>query len=176
MRAAQFLASLTLAGLAITACSGSETATPIATSAAEQAVDASGSSESGGSESVATDSGGNVSGSSETGAGLRLVSADVAKATIDNPSDDLVILDVRTPEEFAEGHIDGAIMLDFYRDDFAAELAKLDPDVPYVLYCRSGNRSGQALQLMAGLEFQNVQDVDGGVLGWQQAGLPLVTD
>lgn len=85
-----------------------------------------------------------------------------------------MILDVRTPEEFAEGHIEGAIMIDFYRDDFAAELAKLDPDVPYVLYCRSGNRSGQTLAMMEGLDFQDVQDVDGGVIGWQNAGLPLV--
>ena len=160
MRSPHLLVSLTLAGLAITACSGSDTSTPVATTAIERPVDGSAANESEGSESVG---------------GLRLVSADVAKATIDSRPDDLVILDVRTPEEFAEGHIDGAIMIDFYREDFAAELAKLDPAVPYVLYCRSGNRSAQALQLMDGLGFRNVQNVDGGVLGWQQAGLPLVT-
>ena len=87
-----------------------------------------------------------------------------------------MILDVRTPEEFSEGHIDGAVMLDFYRDDFADELAKLDPDVPYVLYCRSGNRSGQALAMMDALGFTEVDDVEGGVINWQTSGLPLVTE
>lgn len=106
--------------------------------------------------------------------GLVRVSPTAAAATIDDPPDDLVILDVQTPEEFAEGHIDDAIMIDFYSDDFADQLAGLDPDVPYVLYCRSGNRSGQTLAIMEQLGFTSVQDVDGGVLAWQEAGLPLV--
>jgi rhodanese-related sulfurtransferase len=107
--------------------------------------------------------------------GLVRVSPDTAAATIENPPDGLVILDVRTPEEFAEGHIDEAIMIDFYSDEFADQLAGLDPDVPYVLYCRSGNRSGQTLAFMEQLGFTSVQDVDGGVLAWQEAGLPLVS-
>lgn len=109
-------------------------------------------------------------------AGLVHVAATEAAGIIDNPPADLVILDVRTQEEFDQGHIEGAVMLDFYREDFAAELAKLDPDVPYVLYCRSGNRSGRTIELMEGLQFQNVSDVDGGIIGWLDAGLPTVTD
>ena len=107
-------------------------------------------------------------------AGVRLVSAADGAAIQNNPPEDLVILDVRTPEEFAEGHIDGAIMVDFYSDDFADQLAELDPDVPYLLYCRSGNRSGQTAVLLEDLGFSDVADVDGGVLGWLDAGLPLV--
>jgi phage shock protein E len=109
-------------------------------------------------------------------AGITLVSVDGAAATIAAAPDDLVILDVRTPEEFNEGHIEGAVMIDFYRDDFSTQLAELDPDVPYVLYCRSGNRSGQTTAIMEELGFQSVQDVDGGSLAWQAAGLPLVTE
>ncbi|MDG1785587.1 MAG: rhodanese-like domain-containing protein [Ilumatobacter sp.] len=109
-------------------------------------------------------------------AGIQLVQPDDAAATIATPPDDLVILDVRTPAEFAEGHIEGAVMIDFYRDDFASELAKLDPNVPYVLYCRSGNRSGQTGALMTALGFSAVDDVDGGIIAWQDAGLPLVTE
>ena len=108
-------------------------------------------------------------------AGIRVVSPSEAAATIANAPENLVILDVRTQEEFDEGHIEGAVMLDFYRDDFADELAKFDPDVPYVLYCRSGNRSSSARAIMADLGFQSVEDVDGGIVGWQAAGLPLVT-
>lgn len=106
-------------------------------------------------------------------AGIRLVSATDGAAILDSPPEDLVILDVRTAEEFEEAHIDGAVMLDFYRDDFADQLAELDPDVPYLLYCRSGNRSGQTAALMSQLGFTDVADVDGGIVSWTDAGLPV---
>ena len=62
--------------------------------------------------------------------------------------EDAVILDVRTPEESAAGHLEGAVLLDFNGGQFAAELPNLDPDAEYVVYCRSGNRAGQAVALM----------------------------
>jgi len=99
-----------------------------------------------------------------------------AAAEIDTGPDDLVVLDVRTPEEFAEGHLDGALLVDFYSDDFAEQLAELDPDVPYVVYCRSGNRSGQTLPIMEQLGFASASDVDGGIVAWEGAGLPIVVD
>ena len=62
--------------------------------------------------------------------------------------EDAIILDVRTPEEYAAGHIDGAVLLDFNGGQFEAELPNLDPAAEYVVYCRSGNRAGQAVDLM----------------------------
>lgn len=103
-------------------------------------------------------------------AGVRLVDPTEAASIQADPPDELVILDVRTPEEFAEGHLEGALMLDFYDDDFANWLAALDPEIPYLLYCRSGNRSGQAATLMADLGFADVADVDGGIVAWTGAG------
>ena len=82
-----------------------------------------------------------------------------------------MILDVRTPEEFAEGHIEGAVQIDFYAPDFADRIAELDRDVPYLVYCQSGTRSGQTRQLMADLGFRSVTDVDGGFVAWIDAGL-----
>lgn len=108
--------------------------------------------------------------------GIRAVPATEALAIQGDPPADLVILDVRTPEEFAEGHVDGAVMLDFYDPEFSARIADLDPNVSYLLYCRSGNRSGQTAELMSELGFINVADVDGGILAWSDAGQPLVTD
>ncbi len=87
---------------------------------------------------------------------------------------DHVVLDVRTPEEFAGPHLEGAINLDFYEPTFAAEVAALDPDASYIVYCRSGNRSGQATDLMRDLGFTDVHDVDGGIVAWTEAGLPVV--
>ena len=104
--------------------------------------------------------------------GIRLVSAQDGASIQSNPPEDLVILDVRTAEEFDEGHLEGAVMIDFYGDDFADQLADLDPEVPYLLYCRSGNRSGQTTAIMETLGFTDVADVDGGINSWTEAGLP----
>jgi phage shock protein E len=105
--------------------------------------------------------------------GISTISAGDAAAITDNPPADLVVLDVRTPEEFAEGHVDGAVLIDFYDADFAEQLAALDPDVPYLVICRSGNRSGQTLGIMEQLGFASAADVDGGIIAWAGAGLPL---
>ena len=105
--------------------------------------------------------------------GFALVSPGDAAALLEDRPADLIVLDVRTPDEYDEGHIDGSIMLDFYEADFADRLAQLDPEVPYLVYCRSGNRSGQTTQLMEDLGFSTVYDVDGGVIAWAEAGLPL---
>lgn len=108
--------------------------------------------------------------------GIRLVSTDAGARLLDDPPDDLVVLDVRTPEEFAEGHLEGALLIDFYEADFAERLEGLDPTVPYLLYCRSGNRSGQTAEMMKQLGFADVVDVDGGINAWNAAGLATVTN
>lgn len=106
---------------------------------------------------------------------LVTVSPDDAVEVFEDPPQDMVVLDVRTPEEFAEGHLEGAVMVDFYAPDFADQLAQLDANVPYLLYCRSGNRSGETISLMAQMGFTDVTEIDGGIAAWQQAGLPVTT-
>ncbi len=64
-------------------------------------------------------------------------------------------------------------MIDFYEPGFADEIAALDPEGEYLLYCRSGNRSGQTAALMAELGFEQVWDLDGGVIAYGAAGLDL---
>lgn len=108
--------------------------------------------------------------------GVRLVSVTDGAAIAADPPPDLVVLDVRTPDEYAAGHLEDAVVVDFYEDDFASRIAELDPDVPYLLYCRSGNRSGQTRALMDQLGFTDVADVDGGILAWADADLPIITD
>ena len=107
--------------------------------------------------------------------GVSTISVEDAAAITDNPPANLVVLDVRTPEEFAEGHLDGAVLVDFYDADFAEQLAALDTNVPYLVYCQSGNRSGQALGVMEQLGFSSAADVDGGIAAWSAAGLPVTT-
>lgn len=86
---------------------------------------------------------------------------------------EVTVIDVRTPEEFAEGHLADARSIDFYADDFAAQIAALPTDEPYLVYCRSGNRSGQAVALMDELGFGTVYDMDGGIVAYAAEGLPL---
>ncbi len=102
-----------------------------------------------------------------------LVSPGEAAALAADP--EVTVIDVRTPEEYADGHLAGATLIDFYADSFAEQIGGLDRDQAYLVYCRSGNRSGQATALMDELGFDQVYDIDGGVLAWGADGLPLDT-
>jgi rhodanese-related sulfurtransferase len=88
----------------------------------------------------------------------------------------VVILDVRTPGEFAEGYIEGAQNIDFQSGNFENEIAALDKNVTYAVYCRSGNRSGQAAKIMHDAGFHDVYNLDGGVIDWTNEGMLLVTN
>jgi phage shock protein E len=88
----------------------------------------------------------------------------------------IIVLDVRTPGEFAQGHLANAINIDFQSGYFEQEVAKLDKNATYAVYCRSGNRSGQAVKVMADLGFTDMYDMDGGVIDWAATGKPLYTN
>jgi len=88
----------------------------------------------------------------------------------------VITLDVRTPGEFAEGYIQGARLIDFQSGNFENEIAALDKNATYAVYCRSGNRSGQAVKVMQDAGFTNVFNMNGGVIDWANAGLPLVNN
>ena len=77
-------------------------------------------------------------------------------------SEDTVIIDVRTPAEFASGHLDGAVNIDVQSPDFAAQIMELDPNGEYFVYCRSGNRSGQAIAQMNQMGFNGENLTNGG--------------
>lgn len=88
------------------------------------------------------------------------------KAAIRN-NKNAVILDVRTPAEIAAGKIDKAIEIDFFDNNFAEKALALDKSKDYYIYCRSGNRSGQACALMAANGFSNLVNLDGGMMAWE---------
>lgn len=84
------------------------------------------------------------------------------------------IIDVRTPEEFAEGHLEGAVNMNVQGADFAAQISSLDPAGLYAVYCRSGNRSQAAVAAMADGGLSGIFELETGIVGWQEAGLPVV--
>ena len=87
----------------------------------------------------------------------------------------VVILDVRTPEEFMAGHIQGAINIDVEGVGFDTEIAKLDKEATYAVYCRSGRRSVVAVDAMEKNGFSKLFNLSDGVIDWQANSLPLVT-
>jgi rhodanese-related sulfurtransferase len=84
-----------------------------------------------------------------------------------------VLLDVRTPEEVAQGKIQGSVNIDFNNTDYKKEIESLDKDKTYFVYCAKGGRSSKAYAIMKSSGFKNVYDLDGGYSAWQQAGLPV---
>lgn len=78
-----------------------------------------------------------------------------------------VFLDVRTPEEFNQGHIDQSIHINFYDSDFEEQLIKLDKSKSYIVYCKSGMRSNKATKLMTKLGFKNTANLLGGYMAWK---------
>jgi len=89
-------------------------------------------------------------------------------------SPSFVIIDVRTADEYNAEHLDGAINIDFYASDFEARLDMLDKSKVYLLYCRSSNRSGQAMDTMEDLGFVEVYNMTGGIQAWKDAGYSTV--
>ncbi len=83
------------------------------------------------------------------------------------------LIDVRTPAEYAEGHIDGALNLDWTGGVLEQRMGTLDKTRPVLLYCASGRRSAAAREVMIGAGFANVQDLDSGITAWRNAGLPV---
>ena len=85
-----------------------------------------------------------------------------------------IILDVRTPEEFAAGHLDGAVLVDIKDASFDARIAELDPSLSYVVYCRSGNRSAQDVERMKAAGFGNLSDLGSLENASSQTGVAIV--
>ncbi len=120
------LVVLTLSlGLGVTSCSRSGMASPLATTPSRSAV-----------------------------VGYEMLTPTAADALLRNPPIELVVLDVRTPSEFAAGHIAGAVDIDLSAVTFTGEVAKLDPKTPYFVYCHSGNRSAASSRLPATTRLQ----------------------
>jgi rhodanese-related sulfurtransferase len=92
--------------------------------------------------------------------GLTLGLSGCSSQTVDM-STVTAVIDVRTPAEFAEGHLDGAVNINWEDIGFADEVSALDKDGVYVLYCRSGNRAGQAIDAMTSMGFTNLTNAGG---------------
>lgn len=88
---------------------------------------------------------------------------------------DAIILDVRTPGEFSEGHIKNATNLDWNGTTFLTEIEKMDKSKPILVYCLSGGRSGEAASKMRSIGFEQVYELSGGMMKWKGEKMPEET-
>lgn len=86
---------------------------------------------------------------------------------------DIILLDVRSPEEMQSGFVDGARNIDFNSGTFESALDSLDHSKKYFVYCKIGKRSGKAKEMMKSKGFQDVTSMEGGLDAWVEAGLPV---
>ena len=96
---------------------------------------------------------------------------DVATAESLRGQPDVVMLDVRTPEEYAQGHIPGVVPIPL--DQVPSRLAEIPKDKTVIVTCRSGNRSNQAAQLLRQRGYDKVHNMLGGIVEWEKAGYPV---
>ena len=104
------------------------------------------------------------------------VSAKEAADLIDkhNGDSNFAILDIRTPGEFQSGHLQSAILIDFYSQTFVDRLRQLDKGKKFLIYCRTGNRSARSLEIFRKLQFQKVYHMANGISTWNYEGFPVV--
>jgi len=101
------------------------------------------------------------------------LSAKEFKTLID--SQEVTLIDVRTPQEFALGNLVGSENIDIYDNDFYTNISKLDKEKPIALYCKSGGRSDEALKILKKNGFKTVYSLKGGLLAWEKEGYKLNT-
>lgn len=106
----------------------------------------------------------------EEGGILENISKDLFAQKI---KDDVLILDVRTPDETQLGIIEGATLINIYDDDFETKIDLMEKSKPILVYCASGGRSSQAATILAKYGFMEVYNLEGGLYGWQNAGFPV---
>lgn len=90
----------------------------------------------------------------------------VSPAEFKEKSQNQTIVDIRTPQEYRQGHLKNAVNINLYDRAFSEEVNKLDKSKPIFIYCRSGNRTSSASKKMVNLGFEQVYDLKGGISNW----------
>lgn len=94
----------------------------------------------------------------------------------ENNNENFVIIDIRTPREFKAGHVQGAILIDYYSKNFLNNMKALDKSKTYLMYCRSANRSTKAMGKIKNMGFTSLYNMRKGLKGWVKAGFPVYKD
>lgn len=101
---------------------------------------------------------------------IEINSAEAHKFIQEKP--EIIILDVRTPDEFELGHVKGAVNIDFYHDEVYSLIDKLSKEIEYLVYCRTNRRSGEIVEYMLNNGFEVIYQMMDGFIGWTENELP----
>ena len=107
--------------------------------------------------------------------GGSITSMDAHKFSAKTQEAGVITLDVRTPDEFSQGHIAGAMNIDVEAATFVSKVSKLDKSKSYAVYCHSGRRSAIATEQMKKLGFQHLFNLENGISDWMAQGMGVVT-
>jgi rhodanese-related sulfurtransferase len=98
----------------------------------------------------------------------------ISPADFKEKSVNYTVVDVRTPQEFQSGHIEGAININYFDKNFLEQITKFNTDEPIFIYCKSGNRSGSASKKISNLGFKEVYDLQNGIIFWNKNNYKIV--
>ena len=87
---------------------------------------------------------------------------------------DAILVDVRTEDEYNSGYIENSLNIDYFSNEFSVNADKLDKNTPIILYCRSGNRSSMSANKISKLGFNEIYNLEGGILEWIEEGNAIV--
>jgi rhodanese-related sulfurtransferase len=116
---------------------------------------------------------------------MALLTFSCGKSSVDNSSlvspqelsevqDEILLIDVRTPQEYQQGHIENSKNINIAGDSFKEEIQKLDKSQPVYVYCKVGGRSARATSMMKEMGFEEVYDLEGGIRNWESSGMEVV--
>ena len=98
----------------------------------------------------------------------------ISPTDLNNVNKDIVLIDVRTPEEFASGHLENAVNMNYFDSDFKAQFKTLDKNKAVYLYCKSGRRSANAAEKLEDMGFVKIYDLEGGISNWNAKGFTIL--
>ncbi len=98
----------------------------------------------------------------------------ISATELDKVNDQILLIDVRTPGEFASGHIENSINIDYKSDNFKDLISELDKNQEVYVYCKVGGRSGRSAKILEDMGFEKIYDLDGGINAWEKEGLKMV--
>jgi len=98
----------------------------------------------------------------------------ISAAELNKVNQDILLIDVRTPGEYASGHLENSINIDYKADDFKDLIGKLDSNQEVYVYCKVGGRSARSAKVMKEMGFKKVYDLDGGIISWEKEGFKIV--
>ena len=98
----------------------------------------------------------------------------ISPAELNKVNKDILLIDVRTPGEYASGHLENSINIDYKADNFKDLISELDPNQEVYVYCKVGGRSARSAKVIKEMGFKNVYDLKGGIIAWEKEGLKTV--